>query len=108
MQQFCRVENFSALYMIRKTKEGGPFFVERSSSDKLIVNLMDSDHEWHNTVIRIHGAWETVIQKDRGAILTMWNKGTLMHKELPVTEEAEETVRACFKLKSTTAVGASC
>ena len=85
--------------MIRKTKEGGPFFAARSSSDKLIVNLMDSDHGWHNTVIQIHGAWETVIQKDRGAILTMWNKGTLMHRELPVTEEAEETVQSLFQVE---------
>ena len=61
----CRVKDFSALYMIRRTKEGGRLFAARSNFNKLIVNLTDNDHGWRDTVILIHGAWEMVIQKDR-------------------------------------------
>ena len=53
------VEDFSALYMIR-TKEGGRFFIVLSSLEKLIVNLADNDHGWHNIIIQVSRAWETV------------------------------------------------
>ena len=39
----CKVEDFSALYMMR-TKEGGRFFIAWSSLEKLIVNLADNNH----------------------------------------------------------------
>jgi len=61
----------------------------KSGSENLIVNLANSDHDWHDTVIQIYGAWETVMQKDHGAVPTVWNKGTHMHREIPVTEEIE-------------------
>ena len=50
-----RVDDFSALYMIRRTEEGGRFFIVWSSLEKLIVNLVDSDHRWRDTVIRVSG-----------------------------------------------------
>ena len=49
------IEDFSTLYMIRRIK-GSCFFVAQSCLEKLIVNLVDSDHGWHDTVIRISGA----------------------------------------------------
>ena len=52
----CRVKDFSALYMVKRTKEGGRSFDVRSDSKRLIVNLVDSDHERRDTVIRIQGA----------------------------------------------------
>ena len=51
----CRVEDFYALYMIRRNIEDGRFFSVRSGSERLIVNLADSDHGWRDTVIRVHG-----------------------------------------------------
>jgi len=73
----CRVEDFSALYMMRRIKEGGGFFVTRSSLEKLIVNLAGNDHGWRDTVIRVSGVWKTVVQKDCGVIPIAWNKGVL-------------------------------
>jgi len=37
------VEDFSALYVMRNTKENGHFFATRSGLKKLIVNLADID-----------------------------------------------------------------
>ena len=88
------VEDFFALILIRRTKEGRCFFTARSSFDKLIINLANSDNGWRDTVIRIYGNWETVLKKDCGAVPTAWNKGTLMHKEIPVTAKVEESVRS--------------
>ena len=39
-----RVEDFFALYVMRKTKENGRFFAAWSGLERLIVNLADSDH----------------------------------------------------------------
>ena len=49
----CNIEDFSALYMIRRTKEGGCFFGIRSGFNRLIVNLADSDHKWRDHIIHI-------------------------------------------------------
>ena len=56
----CRVKDFSALYMIRRTKEGGHFLNVRSGSERLIVNLVTSiigNMYYHPN----HGAWERVM-----------------------------------------------
>jgi len=37
-----RVEDFSALYVMRKTKENDCFFAARSGLEKLIINLADT------------------------------------------------------------------
>jgi len=63
----CRVEDFSTLYMIRRTKEGRCFFTVRSGFKKLIVNLADSNHGWRDTVTWSHGASEMVEQGDTHA-----------------------------------------
>ena len=97
LHDVCRVEDFSALYMIRRT-EGGHFFDVRNGSDRLIVNLADSDHEWRDTVIRIMGL-ETIQQKYRQTIQTAWSKGTLAHKEAPVTAEVEQRVQSLFRIE---------
>jgi len=94
----CRVEDFFTRYIIRRTTDSIRFFTARSSSDKIIIKLVDNDHGWRDTIIRIYGAWETVIQKDHGAILTTWNKETLMHSEIPVMEEAEERVQSLLQI----------
>ena len=60
----CRVEDFSALYTMKKTKENARFFGVKSSREKLIVSLADNDHGWHNTVICISGTWETTQQRE--------------------------------------------
>ena len=52
----CRIEDFSALYSIRRTKKGARFFGVKTDCEKLIVNLTDSDHVWGDTSIRVHKA----------------------------------------------------
>ena len=39
-----RVKDFFALYVIRKTKENGHFFVVQSGLERLIINLANGDH----------------------------------------------------------------
>jgi len=70
----CRVEDFSVLHMMRRTKEGSRFFISRSSLEKLIVNLADSG--WRDTIIWVCVARETVVQKNRDDVPIAWNKGT--------------------------------
>ena len=60
-----RVEDLSALYVMRKTKEKSRFFTAQSGLEKQIINLADNDHDWRETFIRVSGAWEAVAQKDR-------------------------------------------
>ena len=55
----CKVEDFSALYMIRT--EGDRFFIARSSLEKVMVNLADSDYGRRDTIIQVSGAWETIV-----------------------------------------------
>ena len=63
-----RVKDFSALYVMRKTKENNSFFTARRDLERLIINLADSDHCWRETVIRVPGAWEAAAQKDLSLI----------------------------------------
>ena len=42
----CRIEDFSALYMIRRTKEGSHFLTVKSGSERLMT---DNDHRWSDT-----------------------------------------------------------
>ena len=84
--------------MIRRTKKGGHFFAMRNSGEKLIINLADNDHGWRDIIIRIYMAWEMALQKDCGAILTAWNKGTFMHKEILVIVEIEERVWSLLRI----------
>jgi len=89
----CKIEDFSALYMIRRTKEGGYFFNVRSGSKRLIINLATSI--MGDMYCRPdHGAWEMVTQMDRGTVPTSWSKGTFMHREIQVTREVKEMVQS--------------
>jgi len=87
------VKDFSAFYVMRKTKENGHFFAARSDLERMIVNLADSDHGWRETVIRDFVAWEAVAQKDRDVIPTAWNQGALHHDGISVTAEVQERIK---------------
>ena len=89
----CRVEDFSALYAIKRTKKGTHFFGAKFVCEKLIVNLVDSNHEWRDTVIRVYGAWEAAQQRNHGPIQTVWNEGKHVHREIPITTEIEKRVQ---------------
>jgi len=59
----------------------------------MIVNLMNSDHGWCETIIQVSGAWEAAAQKDHGFVLMAWNQGTLQHGGFSVMAEVQERVR---------------
>ena len=43
---------------MRKTNHDGHFFIPRSGYDRLIVNLVDNNYGWRDTVIRVTGPWD--------------------------------------------------
>ena len=75
---------------MKRTKERARFFGVKSGCEKLIVNLVDTDHGWRDTVICVYGAWETAQQKDHLPIRIVWNKRKPVHREIPVTTEVKK------------------
>jgi len=47
----CRHEELYAIYSMRKTNKDDRFFIPQSGCDRLIINLVDNDHGWRDTVI---------------------------------------------------------
>jgi len=92
-----RVEDFSALYMMTKTKENGCFFATRSGVERLIFNLANNEHGWRKTVIRVFGTWEATAQKDRSVVPTAWNQGALQHDGVLVTVKVRKGSGSCSR-----------
>ena len=40
----------------------------------LIINLVDSDHRWRDSVVRVSGPWEAALGKDHGRVPNVWNR----------------------------------
>jgi len=59
----CQCADFCAIYSMRKTNQDGRFFIPRSGYDRLIVNLVDSDHGCCDIVIRVSRTWEAAAAK---------------------------------------------
>ena len=51
----CRCEVFSAAYALKKTAQDACYFVPLSGCEKIIINMLDSDHGMRDTVIRVIG-----------------------------------------------------
>ena len=66
----CQPEVFSATYALRKTSQDARYFVPQSESEKIIINIVDSDHGMQDTVIQVTGPWEAESEDERGAIST--------------------------------------
>jgi len=43
--------DFATYYSARKLSSGVYSFIPRGGRQKLIINLLDSDHRWSNTVV---------------------------------------------------------
>jgi len=63
-------EVFCDAYALRKTLQDARFFVTRSGCEKLIVNIVESDHSMRDTVVRVSGSWEAKSEKKHRAIPT--------------------------------------
>ena len=59
----CQIEDFFTLYTMMNTKENAYFFGVKSGWERLIINLVDRDQGWLDTIIRISSAWETAQQR---------------------------------------------
>ena len=64
-------EVFSTAYTLRRTTQGTRYFIPHSGVEKIIVNLIDSDHGMQNTIIRVTNPWEAELENERGAILVV-------------------------------------
>jgi len=51
----CQCEVFSAAYLLRKTSHGTHYFTPLSGVEKLIANMIDSNHGMRDSVIRVSG-----------------------------------------------------
>ena len=71
----CQREVFWDAYVLKKTLQDTRFFVPRSGCKKLIMNMVDNNHNMRDTVIRVSGPWEAELEKERGANPTTWNLG---------------------------------
>jgi len=67
---------------MRKSHQDTGSFVPLSRRDRLIINLVDSDYEWRDTIIRVSGPWEDALAKDRERVPTMWNRGPLPRRSV--------------------------
>ena len=62
----CKV--FSTAYLLRKTTLGARYFVPHSGMEKIIVNIVESDHGMRKTVVQVSGSWDANLEDESGAI----------------------------------------
>ena len=73
--------------MLRKTTQGARYFVPPSGGEKITVNIVHSDHDMRDTVVRVTGPWAAESENDRGIIPIVWNLGSAPHGwALPTTD----------------------
>ena len=53
------------------------YFVSQSGCEKIIVDIMDSDHGMRDTVVRVTDPWEAESDGERGSIPTTWKLGPM-------------------------------
>ena len=104
----CRREDFCAIYFIRKTNQDGHFFIPQGGCDKLIVNLVDSDHGWRDIIIWVSGCWEATATKSCVLVSTSWNRGPISQGSASVSEEVQERCGGCSRLITIFATGVGC
>ena len=65
----------------------------------LIINLVDNDHRWRDTVVRVSGPWKASFAKDRGCPPTVWNRGSLSERGAPIPKEMQERFQKLCRLR---------
>ena len=71
------MEKFCAVYVMRKSYQETRSLVSRSGCDKLLINLMDSDHGWRDTIVRVFEPLDVALDKDYGRVPVAWNRGPI-------------------------------
>ena len=54
------------------------YFVPQSGVEKIIINMVDSDHDMRDTVVQVIGPWEAELEDEHGAIPIIWNLGPVL------------------------------
>ena len=49
--------------------------------EKIIINMVDSDHGMRDTVVRVTDPWEAESKDEHGAIPITWNLGPIAWRE---------------------------
>ena len=66
----CPREAFSTVHLLRKTTQGAYYFPQ-SGVEKIIVNMIDSDHSMRDTVFQVTGLWDAESKDGCGSILVI-------------------------------------
>jgi len=56
--------------VLRKTTQDTRYFVPQSECERIIINMVDSDNDMWNTMVRVTCPWEVELEGERGAIPT--------------------------------------
>jgi len=62
------LDDFAAIYTMKKILSGVHFFGPRASWSKLIVNLTESDHGWNSTIVQVSGLSEAIVKSSHGNV----------------------------------------
>ena len=62
----CQHEVFK--YFLRKTTQEACYFTPQSGVEKIIINMVNSDHHMQDTVVRVTGPWDAELEDECGAV----------------------------------------
>ena len=66
-------EVFSTAYSLKKSTHGARYFALQSGVEKIIANIVISDHGMRDTVAQVTGPWDVESEGERGAVPIIWN-----------------------------------
>ena len=89
----CHCEVFITAYLLRKTTQGTRYFVPRSGVEKVIINMVNSDHGMRDTMVQMSGPWDADSEDDRGAVPVVWNLDAGSHRRTLPTVDVEAKLR---------------
>ena len=81
-----------------KTRSGVCYFKPRKGWQKLIVNLVDNEHGWNGTVVRVFGPWEAILKSVCGLVPLSWNMDPTFQVPEPSSEEARDRALKLYEI----------
>ena len=98
LPEACGREEFCAVYIMRNVPQNARSFTPQKGCDRLIINHPDSNHGWHDSVIRVIGPWDSAAEEDRGKVPMCWNKDSIRQVSASVSLLVQERVLKLFNL----------
>ena len=62
------------------------------------MNLVDSDHGWNGSVVRVSGPWETTSRSGHGLIPLSWNIDSIFQVTKLIAEEAKARALKLYEI----------